>query len=179
PGLADGNDLLVLRQADQRRRIDVALLGRLMRMGPDRAEHLWVFLCNRSELRQSLHPGRDRDDTPDPSRPRPLHHRVQLGREIREIEMAVAVDQHRQDFGFCFLGGFSPGLGPPSASGSIQRGKTGAGAGSVRPAAMRVPSAAKSRSPGATARRSSILPADEGTKGCARMATFLITSAVT
>src|SRR5690606_33267377 len=71
------------------------LLGRTMWMHPDRAVDLAVRLRDRQHLRERLEAGADGLHEPDAGRTRPGEHRVALLGEPREIEMAVAIDQHR------------------------------------------------------------------------------------
>ena len=66
-----------------------------MRMGADRAEHVGKPLGDREQLGLPAHAGRDRHDPADAGRPGARDDGVELVGEVREIEMAVAVDQHR------------------------------------------------------------------------------------
>ena len=67
---------------------------RVMRMGADRTEHVVESLGDRQQVRQPAHPGRDRHHPPDAGCPRARHDAVEIGGEVREIEVAMAVDQH-------------------------------------------------------------------------------------
>ena len=160
-------------RADQVIDRDVELLVRVVRMGADRAIDVRKALRDRQHLGVPL---RTRVEIvtmrADAGRLRARHHGVELVREIRKIEMAMAVDQHGQH--------------RSAASGRLAAARHSAGtpalgAGSVAPAAIRwaPPSAAKSRSSAGTASRSSSFAADAGMNGCARIATCRITSAVT
>lgn len=94
-GLADRDHLRVLGQSNKILRRDVELLGGIVRMRADGAEHFLERLCNFKDLLESLHARRYRDHAPDTSRQgagddgRPL-----LGK-IRKIQMAMAVDKHQ------------------------------------------------------------------------------------
>jgi hypothetical protein len=68
-------------------------------MRPDRAEDLRKPFCDGKYLRMPLHSGRNRDHAPDSGRPGARNNPVKLGGEIREIEMAVTVDEHRSGNG--------------------------------------------------------------------------------
>src|SRR5262249_7950873 len=97
-----------------------------------------------------LHACRDRHHAADAGGDRTRDHRGPLFGEIREVEMAVAVDQHR--------------FGQPLSDCSTYRGKMGSGAGSFVPetSASDATRFAKLRLSAGTARRSSSLPAESG-----------------
>src|SRR5262245_13075985 len=145
---------------------DVQFLVHVMRMSANRTVDIRKALGDGEHLGMAFDPRRDGDDARDAGRPRAHNYGIKLAGEIGKIEMAVAVDQHQ----LCAL----PSL-------SAYRGKTGLGAGSGVPAAIRraPPSSRKSLSSAGTASRSSNLAADLGMNGCARIATWRITSAVT
>ena len=96
--LANGYDLRVLGSRNQRRGVDVELFVRVVRVGTDRAEDIREFFRDRKYLCVFLHTGRDSDDAADSGFPRPRHDIRALGREIRKIEVAMAVHQHFQAF---------------------------------------------------------------------------------
>ena len=95
PGLANPDDLRVRRQRDQLARREFRMIGRLMRMGPDRAPDPVMRLGDRPHRRELVEAGADRQHRADPGGAGARDHRVALGGEIRKIEMAMAVDQHR------------------------------------------------------------------------------------
>ena len=94
PGLADADAFRMRRERDDLVGRDVSLLGRMMRMGPDREEDIGV--AGRDGLKGGVapHTGRDREKEADARLPRTSEHTGLIGREIREIEMAMAVDEH-------------------------------------------------------------------------------------
>src|SRR5262249_13099946 len=75
---------------------DIELLVGVMRMGPDRAEHVLEPLGDRQHLAMPAHAGRDRYNFRQTGGLRPRDDRIELGGTIRKIEMAMAVDQHRR-----------------------------------------------------------------------------------
>ena len=81
-----------------------------------------IALGDRAHLGEFVEPGADRQHGPDPGRPRARDHRLALGGEIGEIEMAVAVDQHRTPIPAAVM--------PPA---STKRGKMPSGFGSRVP----------------------------------------------
>ena len=94
---------------------------RVMRMGADRAEHIGEFLGDGQHLGVLAHARRYRDHAADARVARPRHDRVDLAGEIRKIQVAMAVHQHRQALGFgAGFGGFAlgAGLSSPPVSGS-------------------------------------------------------------
>src|SRR5262249_51566411 len=95
PHLADPNHLGMPRALDKIARRNIELLVRVMRMGPDRAEHLLESLGDRQHLAVPAHPGRDRYNFHQARGVRPGDDGVELGSKIRKIEMAMAVDQYR------------------------------------------------------------------------------------
>src|SRR4051794_17733214 len=120
----------------------IFLVG-VVRMGADRAIDVRKPPGDVEQARQTPHPRRDGDDTPDPRGFGARDDAVEIIGKVGEIEMAVAVDEH----------------GDPTvqaAVGSTWRGNTPTGGGSWVPALIRVPSAAKSRRSEGTPRLSSI-----------------------
>ena len=93
-GLADRHHFRIFRQSDQRLGIDVQFLMSIVRMGADRAENLRKFLSDRKHLRKFAHARADGDQARNAGGSRPRHHRVELGGEIRKIQVAVAIHQH-------------------------------------------------------------------------------------
>ena len=71
------------------------VVGRLVRMRADRAPDI-VIASAIARTPELVEPGADRQHRPDPGGARAGDHRIALGGEIREIEMAMAVDQHRE-----------------------------------------------------------------------------------
>ena len=96
PRLADRHHLGMARQLDQLFDHNVGLLGGIVRMGADRAEHIVMGLDQAAQLVELADPRRDRHHQADPCRPGAVEQAVKIGAELRKIEMAVAVDQHRR-----------------------------------------------------------------------------------
>ncbi len=94
PRLPDRHHLGMARARDQLVDRDVELLVGVVRVGADRAIDLGKALGDGEQLGVPLDPGRDGDDAPDAGRLRARDHGIELAREVRKIEMAVAVDQH-------------------------------------------------------------------------------------
>src|SRR5579883_3622895 len=101
-------------------------------MRPDRAPYVGIGCCDRAHFEELVEPRADRQHRADPGASGPCDDRVALGREVREIEMAVAVDQH--------LRGPQPSA---AASVSTKRGKIPCGAGNGRPGGSGVAKSAK------------------------------------
>ena len=95
PGFADRHDLRVAGDADELVDRDVGLLGGVVRVGADRAIDLGVAVDDRLQAIEAPDPGRYADDRADARGPRPLDDRIAVRVELGEIEMAVAVDEHR------------------------------------------------------------------------------------
>ena len=95
PRLAERHDLGMPRQLDQFARGNAVFFVGVMRMGADRAIDVGKPLRDREQRAEPPHPRRDRDDAPDAGGGGARHDAVEIVGEIREIEMAVAVDQHR------------------------------------------------------------------------------------
>src|SRR4051794_5771876 len=79
---------------DQIRRADVELFVGVVRMGANRAEHVWKPLGDGDQIRLPPHPGRDRDHAADAGRSGALDHALEPVLEVGKIQMTVAVDQH-------------------------------------------------------------------------------------
>jgi hypothetical protein len=94
PGLADRYHLGVPAAGDEVLSRDVRLLMRVMRMRPHRTVDIGESLGYLQQLVELAHPGRNGDDPPYPGRRRPLDNGVEVRGEVREVEMAVAVDEH-------------------------------------------------------------------------------------
>src|SRR5262249_14856270 len=119
PGFADADHLGMLRQFRQPLGVDCRLAASLMRMDTNRAIDVRVALGDLAYPVELGDLGRDRDHATDAGRPRAGHHLVELGVELGEVQMAVAVHQH-QDALFPFsLAPAALGLaGPEPASSS-------------------------------------------------------------
>src|SRR5688500_4292240 len=70
---------------------------RVVRMRSDRAGHLPKSLRDRPHLFELAHPCADSDDAADARRPGAVDDSVGFAGEIREIQVAVAVDQHKSE----------------------------------------------------------------------------------
>ena len=95
PRLAQGHDLGMPRQPDQFVGGHSVFLIGVVRMGADRAIDVWKPLGDRKELTEAPHPSRDGDDAPDSCSRRPGHDALEIIGEVRKIQVAVAIDQHR------------------------------------------------------------------------------------
>ena len=166
PGLADRHDLRMFRQRDQRLGVDVQFLMGVVRMGADRAENLRKFLCDRKHLRKFPHAGADGDHAADAGGAGARHHGVEFAGEIGKIEVAVAVDEHFQ----AFASGFD------IAREHRRRRRQRDAGGDALVAVELGRSYVASRG---IASRSSSFAAESGMTGCARIATWRRTSAVT
>ena len=94
PGLADRHHLGMTGQRHQFLDRDVWLLGGIMRMRADRAEHSVMRLDERDQLVEAPHPRRDRHHQADAGRPGAGENRLDVARKLGKIEMAMTVDQH-------------------------------------------------------------------------------------
>ena len=94
PGFADGNDARVLCQAHDIVERHVGFLACLMRMCADRAPDAIVGLDDLPQLLEAAHARRDRHHRADAGRRGALDERRAIRLEVREVEMAVAVDEH-------------------------------------------------------------------------------------
>ena len=92
------------RQAHDLLERDVELLVRVVGMRADRAVDVGVRLRDGDQLRQLADARRDGDDHADARFPRPRKQRLAVLRELREIEVAVVIDEHHAFFfaAFCF-----------------------------------------------------------------------------
>src|SRR5688500_11324382 len=79
-------------------RSDGLLLRRLMGMAPDGAVDFLEGLSDFTHLVEPPGAGPDRHHPADPCPLRSCHHFIPLLGEIREVQMAVTVDQHRAQF---------------------------------------------------------------------------------
>lgn len=94
PGLADGHDLGVLGERHQLLGGHVRFFCRMMRMSANRAVDLIMCLGDAEHLVEAVDPRGDGEHQAHPRSLRPGEHGLALRGEIREIEMAVAIDQH-------------------------------------------------------------------------------------
>ena len=169
PGLADADDPRVRRQCGQLGRGGRRVVGRLVRMRADRAPDIVIGFGDRPHRRELVEPGADRQHRADAGGARPGDHRIALGGEIREIEMAMAVDEHRRA---AAASAGEAGFGLDEAREDAVRRRQ-------RPARRQTPrrdrqSGAHRQAPpaGRAARRRA-----PGTKGCVRIARWRRTSA--
>src|SRR5947209_11831479 len=121
PGLADANDPRMRRERREVLDARLRVIGGFMRMHPDRAPDVLIRFGDRAHRRKFVEPGANRHHRADPRGAGAFDDRLALFREIGEIEMAMAVDQHRRP---------AQAL---AASASTKRGKIPCGAGSARP----------------------------------------------
>ena len=98
-GLADADHLGMARRLDQRGRECLPLLLRLVRMDADRAPDVAVALGDRPHLLELVEPRADGQHAGDARGPGARQHAGFVGRQLGEVEMAVAVDQHQAAFG--------------------------------------------------------------------------------
>lgn len=94
PRLPDCHDLWVLGQTDELLRVHVWFFVGIVRMGADRTEDFGKFFRDRKHLCVSFHASRDGNDAADAGSASPTDDGIKLGRKVREIEMAMAVDKH-------------------------------------------------------------------------------------
>ena len=69
---------------------------RFMRMNPDRTMDVGRALGYGEHARELRQLGADGEEVAHAGRPRARQHRIELGCELRKIEMAVAVDEHEE-----------------------------------------------------------------------------------
>ncbi len=93
-GLADRHHLRMSGESNQVFHGHVGLFGRMMRMGADGAIDLGMRLGDAEHLVEAPHPRRDGDHQADACGLGAREHRLALRRQVGEIEMAVAIDQH-------------------------------------------------------------------------------------
>jgi len=72
----------------------------MMRMGADRAIDVRKPRRDLEQALQPTHAGRDRDDAADAGGLGTGNNPVEVAGEVREVEMAVAVDQHHAGSSF-------------------------------------------------------------------------------
>src|SRR6478609_9183906 len=140
PGLSDTDHLGVARRLDQPIGGALPLLLCFMRMNTHRAPDVFVALGDRPHALELVEPGTDGQQAGDARRPGARQHARLVTGEFREVEMAVAVDQHQAALGV-----------------STKRGKTPCGFGSVVPGSSSRSKAAKTLPSGGTASWSRIL----------------------
>ena len=75
---------------------DVEFLVRMMRVGADRAVNLRVRLGYGDDLAEALHARAHGDEQPDIGRLGARQYLAANGREVREIEVAVVIDEHEE-----------------------------------------------------------------------------------
>ena len=95
PGLADADDLGMARRLDQAVGRALPLLLGLVRMDADRAPDVAVALGDGAHLVELVEPRADRQHAGDAGGAGARQHAGLVGRELGEVEMAVAVDQHQ------------------------------------------------------------------------------------
>ena len=115
PRLADGDHLGVLGEPHDLLDADIELLVRLVGMRADRAINVGVALGDGEDLGQAPDARRDRHDHADPRRLGAPDHGLAVLRELREIEVAVVIDEHQPRP--CLRTAASP-ADPVAASGS-------------------------------------------------------------
>ncbi len=94
PGFPDRHHFLVFRQAAKLVSRHVRLLRSLMRVRTYRAGDLRIGLRNRTDLVEPPHARLDGDHVSDACFTGARHNGVALLREVRKIQVAVAVDEH-------------------------------------------------------------------------------------
>ena len=92
-GLTDRDALGMLRLGDDLRDCDVQLLVRIMGMRADGKKHARVRFGNLAIDVELFYPGRDGDQRGDAGRGRAAYDSVALGGKVREIEMAMMIDE--------------------------------------------------------------------------------------
>ena len=95
PRLADGHHLGMARALHDLLDRDVELLVGIMRVRADRAEHVVVRLGDPEQPVEAADAGRDRHQHPHARRLGARNHPVEIIGEVREVEMAVVIDEHR------------------------------------------------------------------------------------
>src|SRR5205085_7090167 len=103
PGLADPDHPLMRRPLDEKRRIDVRMLVRLMGMDADRGPDVRLPLRDADHVVPLGAAGRDVEHRDDAGRAGAVEHRLLLLYQAFVIEVAMAVGEHRTA-----LGGSSP-----------------------------------------------------------------------
>ena len=95
PGLANPDDFRVGSQGDQLLPAECGVILRLMRVHTDRAPNPVMRFGDRLHPGQLVETGADRQHRPDPGRSGARDNRFALCREIREVEVAMTVDEHQ------------------------------------------------------------------------------------
>ena len=95
PGLADADDLGMARGLDQAVGRALPLLLGLVRMDADRAPDIAVALGDGAHLVELVEPGADGQHAGHAGGAGARQHAGLVARELGEVEMAVAVDQHQ------------------------------------------------------------------------------------
>src|ERR1700675_4422843 len=121
--LPDTHDLGMAGQGNDPGGVLIGFVRRLMGVNANRTPDILETTGDGEDALELGEPGADRDHPAHPCGPRSGHDLVQLRREFREVEVAVAVHQH---------GVLASGLSHSAAS--TNRGKTPSGFGSARPA---------------------------------------------
>ena len=98
PSFADADALRMLRQPRDLRHRHVELLVRAMRMRADGEVDVGVRFRDRAVGVVVGDDGRDRHELADACRPRAREHVLAIALEIRVVEVAVVVDEHRARF---------------------------------------------------------------------------------
>src|ERR1700746_1366859 len=93
-GLADADNFWVVGQGEKLVGEQRRVIGSLMRMRPDGAPYIIIGLGDRPHLVELVEPRAYREHRFDTGGPGTGDHGASLCREIREVEMAMAVDQH-------------------------------------------------------------------------------------
>src|SRR5262249_43464842 len=90
--LADGDDPRMRCERHDLTQADIALLGRRMGMRAHRAGDIRETLSNTQNLGELSHPRADSQHMTDAGAACPLDNIAGLGREVREIQMTMAID---------------------------------------------------------------------------------------
>ena len=94
-GLADGDAARMLGQGDQPLGRHIRLHGSVVRMRADREEDALMTLCESPIGVEACHMGRDGHHATDAGRSGGRQNLGEAALKIREIQVAMAVDQHR------------------------------------------------------------------------------------
>src|SRR5690606_22311162 len=142
---------------------DIGFLGRTVRVRADRAEHVRKTFGDAQDTVELPDAGADGDHEPHAGIRGAGQDPVEVAEKLREIEVAVAVDDERRR---------AAGERHAACSASTWRGTTGSGAGNASPGCSRPasPSRSKPRDSAGLASRSSSCDAEAGMNGWARMA---------
>ena len=93
-GFADRHDTRTLRQLAQRRNHIFARFLDIGRMNADDGKDVRIFLRQLDRAPAAFHRRADRDDARDTGLGGATKHVIEIGREIRIIEMRVSLDEH-------------------------------------------------------------------------------------